>query len=371
MWTRLYALIVKELLANIQDRQIRLLLLVAPPLLMLVYAFALTQEVENVSVGVLNQDQGLASRELVARFKGSPTFSDIHYLASPAEITTAVENRTVMVALHIQSDFSKKIAVGDTAPVQLIMDGRRSNAAQIVQGYAGQIIDDFNAELLRSSAVRQARAPSVVVSRTFFNPNFDTIWSAVPGLFAGLVAMVGFMVSALSVARERELGTFEQLLVSPLRPFEILIGKTLPALLIALVSASAMLFLGFWVLGVPFEGSLLLLYTAMIVYLAAVIGIGLFISSLAATQQQAIIGLFMYMVPAILLSGYATPIENMPNWLQQLTETNPITHFIIICRGLFLKQAPAAVILDHIWPMILIAAVTLTAGAWLFRRKIQ
>ena len=371
MWSRLYALILKELLANIRDRQTRLLLLVAPPLLMLVYAFALTQEVKNVSIGVLNQDLGVYSRQLVSRFEGSPTFREVRYLRSPSDIREAIDNQTILMAVHIQGDFSRRIAADKTALVQIVLDGRRSNVAQILQGYAGQIIADYNAELLQAARPASSAPQTAVLSRTFFNPNLDTIWSGVPGLFAGLVAMVGFMVSALSVAREREMGTFEQLLVSPLRPFEILIGKTVPAMLIALVSATAMLIFSQLVLNVPFEGSVFLLYAAMVVYLAAIIGIGLFISSLASTQQQAIIGLFMYMVPAILLSGYATPVENMPDWLQSLTQSNPITHFIVICRGAFLKQAPVDVLVDHIWPMALIAAVTLSAGGWLFRRQLQ
>jgi len=371
MWSRLYALILKELLANIRDRQTRLLLLVAPPLLMLVYAFALTQEVKNVSIGVLNQDRGVYSRQLISRFEGSPTFREVRYLRSPSDINEAIDNQTILMAVHIQRDFSKKIAADKTATVQIVLDGRRSNVAQILQGYAGQILVDYNSDLLQAGRPASSVPQTAVLSRTFFNPNLDTIWSGVPGLFAGLVAVVGFMVSALSVAREREMGTFEQLLVSPLRPFEILIGKTVPALLIALVSATAMLILSQLVLSVPFEGSVFFLFAAMVVYLAAIIGIGLFISSLASTQQQAIIGLFMYMVPAILLSGYATPVENMPDWLQSLTQSNPITHFIVICRGVFLKQAPVDVLFDHIWPMVLIAAVTLSAGGWLFRRQLQ
>jgi len=158
--------------------------------------------------------------------------------------------------------------------------------------------------------------------------------------------------------------------VLPLQPVEILVGKTAPALIIALASASAMLALGWAILDVPLIGSLPLLYTSMIVYLAAIIGIGLFISSLVSTQQQAIIGLFIYMVPAVLLSGYATPVENMPDWLQWLTETNPITHFIIICKGIFLKDVPTKFVVRHTWPMGLIAVATLSAGTWLFRRRL-
>jgi len=370
MWTRLYALIKKELWANIQDQQTRFLLLVAPPFLLLIYAFALTQEVKNVSLAVFNQDQGIESRELVSRFVGAPTFTKVTYLESDSDIGEVIENQAALMVLHIQPDFSKRIARGETANVQIILDGRRSNVSQILVGYAGEIVATFNAEV-EARTPRNGNPPSEIVSRTYFNPNFDTIWSGTPGLFAGLIATVGFMVSAFSVARERELGSFEQLLVSPLRPFEILVGKTIPALIIAMTSALVMLMLSILVLGVPFEGSVLLLFAAMTLYLAAIIGIGLFISSLASTQQQAIIGIFMYMVPAVLLSGYATPVENMPDWLQIVAQTNPVTHFIAICRGVFLKAVPAGDVVGHMWPMLAIAFVTLSAGAWMFRRKLS
>lgn len=367
MWRRIIALIVKELLATIRDRQTRFLVLIAPPLLLPIYAFAITQEVRNVSMAVLNQDMGLESRELVARFEGSATFTKISYLAAASEISPAIDSKEAIMVLRLKSDFSRRVAAGEPAEAQLVLDGRRSNAAQILLGYAIRIVEDFNAELAERNDVRPSTA---VVSRIWFNPNSEPLWSAVPALFAALVAVVGYMVSALAVARERELGTFEQLLVSPLRPVEIMTGKTVPAVIVAMLSATAMLALGWLLLGTPIRGSLPLLYFSMTVYLAAIVGIGLFVSSLAATQQQAIIGLFLYMMPAVLLSGYATPVENMPDWLQLLTQTNPITHFMVICKGIFLKDAPVSIILWHIWPMALIALVTLSVGGWLFRRRL-
>ncbi|WP_339779988.1 ABC transporter permease [uncultured Marinobacter sp.] len=365
MWRRILALITKELLASVRDRQTRWVVLFSPPFLLLIYAFAITQEVTNVSMAVLNQDLGREARELVSRFEGAETFERIHYLTSVAEIAPAIESQDVIMVLHLGPDFSRRIAAGERAEVQLLLDGRRTNAAQILLGYATRIVARFNETLSKGGA----RPPTRVITRAWFNPNAEPLWSAVPALFAVLTAMVGFMVSALAVARERELGTFEQLLVSPLQPVEILVGKTVPALLIALTSASAMLALGWIVLDVPLRGSLIGLFAGMAVYLAAIIGIGLFISSLASTQQQAVIGLLLYLVPAVLLSGYATPVENMPDWLQWLSTTNPITHFIAICKGVFLRAVPADVILRHIWPMALIATTTLSAGTWLFRRR--
>ena len=368
MFQRIWSLIIKELLASARDPQTRWVVLFSPPFLLVIYAFAITQEISSVTLGVYTQDRGVEARELISRFEGSPTFEEILYLRRDADIAAAIDSRSVDLVLRIGPDFSRQLERGEPAKVQLILDGRASNAAQILAGYSGRIVQDFNEDQATALGVPTL---TKVVTRVWYNPNLDPLWSAVPALFAVLTAIVGFMVSALSIARERELGTFEQLLVSPLRPTEILIGKAVPALMIALASATAMLILGWLVLDVPLRGSLLLLYASMIIYLAAIIGIGLFISSLAATQQQAIIGLFIYMMPAVLLSGYATPVANMPDWLQALNESNPIMHFIVISKAVYMKDAPAELFFHHTWPMAVIAVVTLTAGAWLFRRRVS
>lgn len=368
MLHRILALIRKELLASARDRQTRLVVLIAPPFLLLVYAFAITQEVQNVSIAIVSQDVGTQAGQLVRRFEGAKSFSRVLFFDRIGEAGKALQTRRVSMVVHIPADFSRKLLSGDTPEVQILLDGRRSNAAQILFAYASRIITAY----APAPAVERQRSSSIgIIPRLWFNPNAEALWFAIPALFAVMVAIVAFMVSALSIARERELGTFDQLLVSPLRPVEILAGKTIPALLIATASATAMLFLSRLVLDVPFRGSYAALYIAMTIYLAANIGIGVFISSLSSTQQQAVIGLFIYMTPAVLLSGYATPIENMPQWLQWLTQTNPITHFIILCKGFFLKDLPADVIFAHTWPLALIAIATLGAGAMLFRSKVN
>ena len=227
-------------------------------------------------------------------------------------------------------------------------------------------------ESIREELARARSAPpppSTVVPRIWFNPIMEPRWATVPGLVAIMTTMIGIMVTALAVARERELGTFEQLLVSPLSPTEIIVGKTVPALLIGVAEATIMTLVGMFLFDVPFRGSVGLFYLSMVVYLAAVIGIGLFISSLARTQQQANLGAFVFMVPAILLSGFANPIENMPTWLQWITLANPVRHFMTVVRGVFLKRISAGEVLDNTWPLVVIAVVTLTAATWLFRRR--
>ena len=367
MFIRLRQLFMKELLANWRDKANRYLMLIAPIIQVLIFSFAATQEVKNIPLAVLDEDGSLLTRELISRFEGSPQFSRVIRLNAVAEIAPMIDSRTSPAVLHIGSDFSRKLTAGQPVQIQIVLDGRRSNAVQIIQGYSSDIVDRFNNELIQFGRLRGP--PSVVVARTWFNPNTDTLWSTVPGLFAVLTTAVGMMVSALSVARERELGSFEQLLVSPLTSTEILASKALSALAIAMTQSTILMLVAMYVLKIPMEGSMLLLYAAMVIFLLSVIGIGLFISSLSSTQQQAIIGVFMFQAPAVLLSGYATPVSNMPDWLQTLTLANPIRHFVVISKGVFLKDLPADVIVSHLWPLALIAIVTLSGATWLFRNK--
>jgi ABC-2 type transport system permease protein len=369
MVDRIVSLIIKELLALWRDRKSRTILFVPPLFQMLVFSFAATEEAKNVRMAVLNRDSGTASRDLIARFEGAPTFTRIDHLASDDELAQVIDSRQALMVLHIPPDFSRDVWAGRPAKVQLVLDGRRSNAAQLVAGYSAAIVDAYNAELPRPR--RTPRPASAVVARTWFNPNLLSTWHSVPSLVAILTTLMGLVVTALSVARERELGTFEQLLVSPLSPTEIIIGKTAPALLVGVGEASGMVLVGVLAFRVPLHGSLVLLYAAMIVYLFAVIGVGLFISALAKTQQQAILGAFVFMVPAMLLSGFASPIENMPDWLQTVSYANPIRYFMVIVKGVFLKDMPTAVALGYVWPMAVIAAVTLTAATWLFTRRME
>jgi ABC-2 type transport system permease protein len=258
---------------------------------------------------------------------------------------------------------------GHQTTVQLILDGRRSNAAQIVASYAQDILDGYNREV--STTGRGPQPASSVAPRIWFNPNLVTTWSSVPNIVAILTTVLGLVVTALSVARERELGTFDQLLVSPLGPVEIIIGKTVPALLIGLVEVTGMVLFGVLVIAVPLHGSVAPFYASMLVYLPAVIGVGLFISALSRTQQQAILGAFVFMVPAVLLSGFASSIENMPDWLQWVTLANPVRYFLILVRGLFLKGMPGSEVFHNLWPLAAIAFVTLSAATWLFRRRLE
>lgn len=363
MLHRLLALIVKETLAMLKDPKARFVLIVPPIIQLFVFAFAATLDVKNVPIGILNRDNGEKAFELVQRFHGSSTFSHIVYLESVSQIASFIDTQEGVMVISIDEQFSRNIDAHKTADVQLILDGRKSNTAQIVAGYTARIIDQYNSELVMTKVTE-------LVPRNWFNPNLIYYWYNVPSLAAILTMAVGLIVTALSVAREKEMGTFDQLLVSPCEPIEIMLGKMIPAVILALSEASIIVLSGIFIFQIPFMGLFSLLYMSLFVFVCSIVGVGLFISALCSTQQQAILGTFCFMSPATLLSGFATPIENMPIWLQYVTYANPLRYMLVIARGQFLKGMPLDMVLQNIWPMALIALFTLTSATWFFRRKL-
>ncbi len=367
--TRVPALIVKELLTLFRDPKSRLVLVMPPLLQLVIFSFAATLEVKNISLAIYNQDPGQHSQELIQRLKGSPTFTHLYFVDSVGRLQPMLDKQKVLAALHFPQNFSRDIENGLSAKVQVLLDGRRSNAAQIVNGYLARLTRGYSLEVRKN---RQTEAlPVKIVDRHWFNENLFYLWFTVPSLVGILAMMVSLVVTALSVARERELGTFDQLLVSPLMPVEILIGKTLPAVLIGVAEGSLIWVVGVWVFGVPFTGSAWLLLLALVVFILSVVGVGLFISALSKTQQQAILGAFVFMVPAVTLSGYASPVENMPEWLQTATWFNPLTHFLVAVKGIFLKDMPFPEVWANTWPMLLIGLFTLILAGWFFTRRLE
>lgn len=367
MWDRIIALIIKELWAVWRDPKSRMVLIIPPLIQMVLFSFATTLEVKNIEVAVLNRDMGGHGVEVVQRLAGSKDLiKRIRMMSGEAEAAESLASQKVLMILRIPPDFSRNLDAGKSGELELMLDGRKSNAAQILEGYVTTMANQYADEL----PARPIGHP-VVMPRAFFNPNLESAWNTVPALTAILTMVLGIVVTGLSVARERELGTFEQLLVSPARPHEIIVGKTVPGMLIGMAEGSTIIAYAHWVFGVPLTGSVPLLYLAMAVYLAAVIGVGLFISSLVATQQQAMLGAFTFVAPAILLSGFATPISNMPDWLQTVTLGNPARYFLVVLKGVFLKDMPAGEVLAQIGPMALIAVITLWAASWLFRHRLE
>jgi len=368
MWRRIRALIVKELLALWKDRKTRYVLIAPPIIQMILFANAATYEVTGVALGVWNEDRAHLSAELLHRFEDSAAFKRVANFEDPAAVAAAISAEQVKAVLHIGPTFSADVLAGRPATIQLLLDGRRSNTALIVQGYAAEIVDGFNRERLMAAGIGSGVA---LENRAWFNPNFESKWFILPGLTVILTTVASLLITALSVARERELGTFEQLLVTPLRPMEILIGKTAPGLIVGFVEANVIAAIAVYGYGVPFIGQILLFHAAITIFVLSAIGIGLVISSIAKTQQQSILGVFLFLSPAIILSGFATPIANMPRWSQLITYVDPIRYMLVVARGVFLQDISWALALDQLAAMAAIAAVTLSYATWLFRRKLQ
>lgn len=366
---RIKALMIKEIHAIWRDPKSRIVLIAPLTIQLFIFSFAATLEVKNVALGIYNSDGGKHGYELMQRFAGSETFGRVVFLSSQGQTDSAIDEQDVIAVLSIPQDFSRRIEAGEQGKIQILLDGRRSNASQIVMGYISAVINAYSDDLRQKAGGKPL--PAVVSGRSFYNENLIYMWFNVPSLM-GILTMVGTIVlTSLSVAREREQGTFDQLLVSPLMPWEILIGKTVPPMAVGMTQGSVILLFSYFVFGVPFRGSVLMLYAALFVFALSVTGIGLFISSLAKTQQQAILGAFVFMVPAVALSGFAAPFENMPSWLQAAMQINPLKHFLIVLKGVYLKDMSAANVFANALPLVYIAALNLTLAGALFRRRLE
>lgn len=369
MFHRVYALICKELLMVFKDPK-ALGALVAPPVIqLLIFAWAMTLDVTHAEIGVWNRDLGARGFQLVQQLKDSTVFHGFTRLDSPEQVQSYLDNEQGLMVISIAEDFSRKLDAKKPSNVQLLLDGRHSNTTQILVGYFQTILDSFNSFL--NKQLGYSSQPTILVPIHWFNPNLLYIWYTLPSLVATLTMLVGLSITSLSIARERELGTFDQLLVMPLKPIEILLGKSLPAIFIALLEGSMMACIAIFIFRIPFKGSFLLLLGSLLAFVSSIIGVGLFLSSIVKTQQQAVLSSSLFMTPSILLSGFATPIENMPEAFQYVTYLNPLRYMLVISKGIFLKNLPPALVWQDVWPMLLIACATLTLAGWSFRRRLE
>ncbi|HXN80818.1 MAG TPA: ABC transporter permease, partial [Steroidobacteraceae bacterium] len=352
--------------------------LIIPPIIQLfIFSSAATMEVKNIALAVVDLDRGPYAADVQLRLAGSRSFTRLPRYANVASARGALEREQVIGILVLPSGFSADRAAGRPASAQLLLDGRRSNAAQITAQYVSTIMAAEGAPLSgappdASAGGGAALAPTPnaeLVIDNWFNPNLEYRWFMLPNLVGMLSLGVALMITALSVARERELGTFDQTLVSPATPVEIALGKLLPPLFVATVQATLYLLIVTLLYGVPFRGNLLVFYAAVLTFAEACAGVGLFISSLVHTQQQAFLGAFAVLLPFALLSGFATPVENMPWWLQFVTTINPLAHMLRLMQGLFLKGASVASMAQDLVKLLEIALCTTVAAVLLFRRK--
>ena len=372
-FTQIIALVRKELLALIKEPASRALLIAPAFLQALLYGYGATYDLTHVPYAVLDQSRSAASTELLARIDGTGVFvradtdsrtGEITSV-SPRQIAEMVDAEKALLVLSIPPDFAARLGSGQPAPLQLILDGRNSSTAGSAASHVGAIVAAYNASL-------GTGAPGIRVERrAWFTPNLESRWNMMPGLIAALSMLQTLLLAALSVAREREQGTFDQLLVTPLTPMQILIGKALPSILIGLLQSTIIfLIIRFW-FEIPMQGSVGLLYFGLIVFTVASVGVGLSISALSLTMQQAMLYTFLLIMPLMLLSGLFTPVRNMPEVLQLATYANPLRFGMDIVRRVYLGGAGLIDIWRQFSPRLVLAATTLPLAAWLFRNRLS
>lgn len=362
---RIASLVRKELLAVLRDKKSRLALIIPPIIQIAIFGYAATMNVTRVPYAVLDKDGGEAASQYIADLEGTGIFQR---QATEKDIDRMIDNREIVVGLTIPPDFSRNIQTGRPASLQLIADGRNTNTAAIALSYGQQIASAYGADLLSQNG---GSSPVKIESRAWFNPNLITRWFIVPGLIAVLVLINSILSGALSIAREREEGTFDQLLVAPYTPGEILLGKGTASVITGIIQAVFVVLVAMFWFRIPFQGSIWLLSAALLLFIVTAAAIGLCISSFAQSLQQAIVGTFLLLVPMVMLSGFATPISSMPEIFQSLTLLNPMRYGLELIQRIFLEGAG---FLD-LWPLfaaiMAVTVVAVLAAVFSFHHKIS
>lgn len=354
MIERIRHMLIKEFLQVFRDPKMLRVIFVLPVIQVLVFGYAVTTDVQHVALAVFDQDHSLESREMIARFERSRYFDVVARPQSEQEVLEILNNSRATALLRFDNHFSDDLRAGRTAQLQLLLDGTDSNTAGIVANYATRIVGDYSQNVLLQRTSRLLgtfRQPGQVeVSRrAWFNENLESRNFYVPGVIALVVMLVSLMLTSMAVVREKEIGTMEQIIVTPIRPIEFILGKTAPFALIAMVNVVIISLVAVFWFQIPIRGTALVMLGGTLLYLLSTLGIGLLISTVSETQQQAMMSTFLFFLPAMMLSGFIFPIANMPEPVQWLTYVNPLRYFLVIIRAVFLKGTG----LDILWPQFL------------------
>ncbi|MEO5510590.1 MAG: ABC transporter permease [Longimicrobiales bacterium] len=371
---RVIALVRKELRQLVRDPKTKRIMFASPIIQLLMFGYAVTTDVHNVATVVVDHDRSASSRALQNALSAGGYFDIITITDRSADIGDALDHGRAIIGVEIPVGFAKDLAAARGAHVQIIVDGSNSNTATVAQGYAARIIQRFASSYAGADGGEAGRIAAAGVdlrSRAWFNPDLTSRVYNVPAIIGVLLLLMSLLLTALSVVRERELGTLEQLMVSPLTPGELVLGKTIPVAIIAYMDLAIICAVAIGWFGIPLRGSIPALLVASFVYILAALGIGLIISTVSETQQEAFMGMFLLFLPAIILSGFMYPIRTMPVFFQKLTLLNPLRHFLEIVRAIFLKGAGFA----DIWPQLLVITVmalsVLLFASWRFRRTLM
>ena len=361
----LIVLVKKEFLTIFSDPANRTILFIPALLQAVLFGYAASYDVNHVDYAVLDQSKGQISQQFLNHLDGSGIFNRTATLQNHTQIKQVIDQHQALAVISIPSDFEDKLNQGQNSAIQVILDGRNSSTASMAGSYISGVVAQVNQE-------RLATTPNInIETRTWYNPNQLSRWSLMPSLIASLSMMQTLLLSALSVAREREQGTFDQLLVTPYHPIQIMIGKALPPIFVGLIQSTIILLIIMFWFQIPFNGSLALLYFGLLCFNIAVVGVGLSISAICLNMQQAMLFTFFLIMPLTLLSGLLTPVQNMPEILQTLTYANPLRFGIDLVQRIYLEGATFTQIQWDFVPMFVLAVVTLPLAAWLFRNRLS
>ncbi len=355
----------KEFLTILVDPANRITLIIPIFLQALLFGYAASYDVNHVDYAVLDQSHSQASQQILSHLDGSGVFKRTADLQNTAQIQQVINDRSALAVITIPADFEDKLNNNESSSIQVVLDGRNSSTAGMAGSYISSIVTQVNQERLGSTSA------VTVQSRTWYNPNLESRWGMMPSLIATLSMMQTLLLSALSVAREREQGTFDQLLVTPYTPTQIMIGKAIPPILIGVIQSSIILAIILFWFQIPMNGSLLLIYFGLFAFNIAVVGVGLSISAIALNMQQAMLYTFFLIMPLTLLSGLLTPVQNMPNVLNWLTYANPLRFGIDLVQRVYLEGAGFSQVKWDFLPMLILAVITLPLAAWLFKNRLS
>lgn len=357
MWERIYRMLVKEFIQVLRDSRMKALIFVMPVIQLIMFGYAVTTDVDHIRTALCDLDKSPQSRALIERFTGSGYFSVVESTDRPGRLGELLDRSQATLAIQINPGFADDLRAGRQAVIQTIVDGTDSNTGTVAMDYSLRITQAFSREVGTPVALADLAQPEVAPidlrTRAWFNPDLKSRYFNVPGVIAVILLLTSLLLTSMAVVREREIGTMEQLMVTPIRPLELILGKTLPFALICLADVLAVTAVGVLWFHIPIYGSLWLLLAGAILYLMSTIGVGLFISTISHTQQQALMSSFFFYLPAVLLSGFMFPISNMPPAAQWLTYLNPLRYFLVIIRGIFLKGSG----LETLWPQFAALAI--------------
>jgi len=375
MWERIVTMLRKEFIQVFRDPRMRMVIFGVPVIQCLVFGYAVTMDVRNIRLAVVDRDATPASRALVARFTGSRYFDAIAHPADERQAAALIDAADASAYLQINAGFGADLAAGRSAIAQLVVDGSDSNTARFVLNYSSVIAGGYGNDVLVDRALRQrgrtAAAGAVDLRpRAWFNENLESRNYFVPGIMAVLVMLVTLMLTGMAIVREKEVGTIEQIMVTPIRPVEFILGKCAPFVVIGFVDVVLVTVVGVFWFDIPIRGSFPLLLGATSLYLLSTLGIGLFISTVCSTQQQAMMTTFFFFFPAMLLSGFIYPIANMPVVIQWFTLANPLRYFLVIIRGVFLKGVGADILWPQMAALLVIGLAVMTFAVKRFHKTI-